>query len=106
MIPNAPGTGVRMSYVLGIDIGSGFSKAVVCEGGSVLASAVMPSVGSYRETARTVAEAALEKVRLSMADIALHRGLPAMVRARSISPMRPQRTSPVTPPVCTICFPG
>jgi predicted CoA-substrate-specific enzyme activase len=62
-----------MSYVLGIDIGSGFSKAVVCEGGSVLASAVIPSVGSYRETARTVAEAALDKARLSMADIAFTR---------------------------------
>jgi predicted CoA-substrate-specific enzyme activase len=62
-----------MSYVLGIDIGSGFSKAVVCEGGSVLASAVIPSGGSYRETAKTVAEAACDKARLSMVDIAFTR---------------------------------
>jgi len=62
-----------MSYVLGIDIGSGFSKAVVCEDGSVLASAVMPSVGGYREAARRIAGAALDKARLSMADIAFTR---------------------------------
>ncbi len=64
---------LHVSYTLGIDIGSGFSKAVVCEGGSVRGSAVMPSMGSYRETAKTVAGAALEKACLSMADIAFTR---------------------------------
>ncbi len=62
-----------MRYVLGIDIGSGFSKAVVCEGGNVLTSAVIPSGGSYRETAKKVAEAALANARLSMADVAFTR---------------------------------
>jgi len=61
---------VGTSYVLGIDIGAGFSKAVVCEGARVLASAVAPSMRSYAKTARTVAEAALNEARLSMADIA------------------------------------
>ena len=58
------------SHVLGIDLGAGFSKAVVCEGASVLASAVAPSVGNYRRTAISVAQAALDEARLSMADIA------------------------------------
>ncbi len=57
-------------FTLGIDIGSGFSKAVVCEGTVVKASAVAPSVGNYRQAARTVAEAALEEARLSMTDMA------------------------------------
>ena len=58
-----------MAYILGIDVGSGFSKAVVCENGAVLSSAVVPSGGSYTEAASTVAEAALERAGLSMADI-------------------------------------
>ena len=52
---------VRVVYSLGIDVGSGFSKAVVCEGEVILSSAVLPSGGSYRETAKKVADAALEK---------------------------------------------
>jgi len=52
---------LRVAYSLGIDVGSGFSKAVVCEGDTMLTSALLPSGGSYRETARKVADAALEK---------------------------------------------
>ncbi|MGD0230276.1 MAG: acyl-CoA dehydratase activase [Syntrophorhabdales bacterium] len=58
-----------MRYCLGIDIGSGFSKAVVCQDRIVRASAIMPSGGSYSEAARKVAEAALHKAGLSPADI-------------------------------------
>jgi predicted CoA-substrate-specific enzyme activase len=58
-----------MAYVIGIDIGSGFSKAVVCENRVVLSSAVVPSGGNYGEAASRVAKAALEGAGLSMADI-------------------------------------
>jgi predicted CoA-substrate-specific enzyme activase len=54
---------------LGVDIGSGFSKAVVCADGTILGHAVMPSGGSYRETARQVAAEALKKADLAFDDI-------------------------------------
>ncbi len=54
-----------MAYSLGIDVGSGFSKAVVCEGGVILSSAVLPSGGNYAEAARRVADAALDKADVS-----------------------------------------
>ena len=47
------------AYTLGIDIGSGFSKAVVCEGLVLRAAAVEPSGGNYRETAERVRDLAL-----------------------------------------------
>jgi predicted CoA-substrate-specific enzyme activase len=56
-------------YVLGIDIGSGFSKAVVLEGKALCAFAVMPSGGGYKETARKIADDALVKCGLSLTDI-------------------------------------
>lgn len=59
-----------MSYVLGIDAGSSFSKAVICEDRSVASHAVMPSGGNYAETARRVAEAALEKAGITWERIA------------------------------------
>jgi (R)-2-hydroxyacyl-CoA dehydratese activating ATPase len=59
-----------MACVLGIDVGSGFSKAVVSKDGSVLSQAVLPSGGDYRGVARRVAEAALEEGGLSFDDVA------------------------------------
>lgn len=56
-------------YVLGVDIGSGFSKAVVCAGSAVQAYAIMPSGGSYKETAGKVVHEALTKAGLSFQDI-------------------------------------
>jgi (R)-2-hydroxyacyl-CoA dehydratese activating ATPase len=50
-----------MGYLLGIDAGSSFSKAVVCEGTSMTSYAILPSGGNYAETARQVAEMAMEK---------------------------------------------
>jgi (R)-2-hydroxyacyl-CoA dehydratese activating ATPase len=50
-----------MSYILGIDIGSGFSKAVVCEGALLRSYAIMPSGGNYQETACKVKEQALRE---------------------------------------------
>ncbi len=55
-----------MAYTLGIDIGSGFSKAVVCEGATVKGAAVLPSGGSYRETAENVASQALMEAGVTM----------------------------------------
>jgi predicted CoA-substrate-specific enzyme activase len=54
---------------LGLDIGSGFSKAVVLEDKALCAYAVMPSGGNYKETARKIADDALAKCRLSLTDI-------------------------------------
>jgi len=55
-----------MAFFLGIDIGSGYSKAVVCEDQTLISHAVMPSGGDYRESARRVAETALSKINISM----------------------------------------
>jgi (R)-2-hydroxyacyl-CoA dehydratese activating ATPase len=59
-----------MAYYLGIDVGSGYSKAVVCDGLQAVSRAIMPSGGDYRETARTVAKQALEKIGLAVSDVA------------------------------------
>jgi (R)-2-hydroxyacyl-CoA dehydratese activating ATPase len=58
-----------MAYVLGVDIGSGFSKAVVCNDKTLISYATMPSGGSYKETAEKTSEIALEKAGLKMSDI-------------------------------------
>jgi predicted CoA-substrate-specific enzyme activase len=58
-----------MAYTLGIDVGSGFSKAVVCEDNLIRSYAIAPSGGNYRETAQKVVEDALNKFHLSSADI-------------------------------------
>jgi predicted CoA-substrate-specific enzyme activase len=59
-----------MRYTLGIDIGSGFSKAVVLADRVVRASAVMASGGSYRQAADAVRDAALAGAGITAADIA------------------------------------
>jgi len=58
-----------MAYVLGIDIGSGFSKAVICKNTAILSYAIMPSGGDYKETSGKIAEIVLEKAGLSSGDI-------------------------------------
>ncbi len=50
-----------MAFSLGIDVGSGFSKAVVCEDGVVKAYAILPSGGDYRGAAERVVEEALSR---------------------------------------------
>ncbi len=59
-----------MAFVLGIDVGSGYSKAVVCEGGTLRSFAVASSGGDYRSTAREVAGQALREAGLSLKDMA------------------------------------
>ncbi len=58
-----------MVHVLGIDIGSAFSKAVVCADGNIKAYAVAPSGGNYRETAEKIRTDALGKIGLSPGDL-------------------------------------
>jgi predicted CoA-substrate-specific enzyme activase len=59
-----------MTYVLGIDVGSGYSKAVVCENTSIRSFAVLPSGGDYREIARAVAGNAMSEAGLSRNGVA------------------------------------
>jgi predicted CoA-substrate-specific enzyme activase len=59
-----------MVYVLGIDLGSSYSKAVVCEDTSIRSFAVMPSGGDYKEVARSVAKKALSELGLSLNEVA------------------------------------
>lgn len=56
-------------YTLGLDIGSGFSKAVVLDGAKLAGRAVIPSGGNYKETAKRVANEALAESGLSLTDI-------------------------------------
>lgn len=58
-----------MTYVLGVDVGSGYSKAVVCSDTSLLSFAVMPSGGNYREVARAAAAKALSNAGLSFENV-------------------------------------
>lgn len=59
-----------MAFVLGIDVGSGYAKAVVLEdGGEVRSYAVLPSGGDYREVGAAVAKAALHKIGIARADV-------------------------------------
>jgi predicted CoA-substrate-specific enzyme activase len=59
-----------MIYVVGIDIGSAFSKAVVMAKSKILSYHVLPSGGNYKLTAEEVAREALAKANLSLADVA------------------------------------
>lgn len=59
-----------MAYVLGIDVGSGYSKAVVCDDTAIRSHAVMPSGSDYKEVAKAVVQRALDKAELSLSDIA------------------------------------
>jgi predicted CoA-substrate-specific enzyme activase len=45
-----------MSYVMGIDVGSAFSKGLVMREGEVMGSIVVPSGGDYRKTADAIRE--------------------------------------------------
>ena len=56
-------------YVLGIDIGSAFSKAVICADAEIKVSAVTPSGGNYRETAFRLREETATGAGLSSSDL-------------------------------------
>jgi len=59
----------QMAYVLGIDVGSGYSKAVVCEDRILKSYAVLPSGGDYKEAAKAVADEALRNAGITLKDV-------------------------------------
>jgi predicted CoA-substrate-specific enzyme activase len=58
-----------MSCVIGIDIGSAFSKGLAMREQELLGSLVVPSGGDYRKTAETIKEALLVRTGLHSEDI-------------------------------------
>src|SRR5208337_1438250 len=60
-----------MEYVVGLDIGSSFSKAVILGDGSLLAYGVSPTSGNFSTAADLVLGKAIQKAKLSMADLTL-----------------------------------
>lgn len=56
-------------WFLGIDIGSGYSKVVVCENAEARSFVILPSGGNYQTTGRRLAEIALRQVGISFEDI-------------------------------------
>lgn len=61
--------GLPVKYRLGIDMGAGFSKAVLLGDGVIRTYAIMPSGGSYKETAEKVAEKVLDEAGFSLSDL-------------------------------------
>jgi (R)-2-hydroxyacyl-CoA dehydratese activating ATPase len=60
-----------MAFSLGVDVGSGFSKAVLCKDGVILSSAVVPSGGNYRDAAEKASSKALAGSSVTLTDIAV-----------------------------------
>ena len=58
-----------MAFVLGIDVGSGYSKAVVLEDGVVRSYAVIPSGGDYRKAGAAAAKEALDRAGITRANV-------------------------------------
>lgn len=69
MYPRRKNSYGNRTGVIGVDIGSSFSKAVILADGVILAWAVIPSVGSYRTVADEVVNQALAKAGMSINDI-------------------------------------
>ncbi len=82
-----------MNYVIGIDIGSVFSKALIL-GDTVISYAIMPSGKNYRDTAKTVLNETLQKSGLTRQDISLI--LPTGCGAENVS----GASKPVTEITC------
>lgn len=59
-----------ISYFVGVDIGSAFSKAVILAEGKLISYHIIPSGGNYKRTADEVVTEALTKANLSLGDIA------------------------------------
>lgn len=58
------------SHTLGVDVGSSFCKAVVCQGPSVRAQVVVRSGGNYKQSAWAAAEEALGLAGVAFSDLA------------------------------------
>ena len=59
-----------MKYVAGVDIGAGFTKAVIASENKIVARHVIPSGGNYKLAADRVIDAALKKAKALYEDIA------------------------------------
>jgi len=59
-----------MKYVAGIDIGAGFSKAVIASGNNILSRHVIPSGGNYKLAADRVIDIASKKAKVSREEVA------------------------------------
>jgi predicted CoA-substrate-specific enzyme activase len=70
MLPGDAGSSHSLKTVIGVDIGSTFSKAVVLSNHAILAWYIVPSRGDYRAVADEVVSCALEKAGLTVEDIA------------------------------------
>lgn len=60
-----------MKYVLGLDIGSVFTKAVIMNNGTIASHVIIPSGGSYRNVAQKALEEATGKAGISAKQMAL-----------------------------------
>ncbi len=58
-----------MKYVAGVDIGAGFTKAVIVSNNQIVSGVVIPSGGNYRLAAEEALDAALKKANLSRQDV-------------------------------------
>ena len=58
-----------MTYFLGIDVGSGYTKAIVCDGMQPVSRSIIPSGGDYKAAALTAVGQALDKIGLAQDDI-------------------------------------
>lgn len=58
-----------MKWVLGIDVGSSFTKAVVLRDGALASHSTISSGGSYSNAARKASDEAIEKAAIRRADI-------------------------------------
>jgi predicted CoA-substrate-specific enzyme activase len=59
-----------MKYAAGVDIGAGFTKAVIAADNKIVSRHVIPSGGNYRLSAHRVVDAALNDAKLAYDDIA------------------------------------
>ncbi|HOJ44286.1 MAG TPA: acyl-CoA dehydratase activase, partial [Syntrophorhabdaceae bacterium] len=58
-----------MAFFIGIDVGSGWTKAVVSKDNEIKSYAIVPSGGDYNKAARDACEIALKKIDISTKDI-------------------------------------
>jgi (R)-2-hydroxyacyl-CoA dehydratese activating ATPase len=58
-----------MNYYLGVDIGSGYTKAVIFGNNSVKSYIIIPSGGNYKNTVNEAVRIALSKAKLILKDI-------------------------------------
>lgn len=58
-----------MPFFLGIDVGSGWTKAALCEDGGLKAYAIIPSGGDYKKSIQDVVDTVLKRMNLKKGDV-------------------------------------